>query len=101
MEVIEQLVQSITQLFNPQQEAVQQPGFEDFLNESITNGDFDVSLSEATDKEVDEIIKTLGKERGFTDEEIEENLVNNPPLTKPTVLLKWGLAKAFIKPQGL
>ena len=27
--------------------------------------------------------------------------VNNPPLTKPTVLLKWGLAKASTKSQGL
>jgi hypothetical protein len=28
-------------------------------------------------------------------------IINNPPLTKPTVLLKWGLAKAFMKSQGL
>ena len=29
------------------------------------------------------------------------DMVNNPPLTKPTVLLKWGLAKASTKSQGL
>jgi hypothetical protein len=42
-----------------------------------------------------------GKPVGFTPHIITNIMVSNPSLTKHTVLLKWGLAKAYTKSQRL
>ena len=77
VQVIGDLIKSITEALNPFKEAEKELNFNNIIGDSVVDGTFDTSLEEATDNEIDQMIRAFGKEKGLTDEDITQNYLGN------------------------